>query len=346
MHDDDPYQLEDEQDESEDTDTYDDGLSEELPDGGDGAEPEEEEAENGDLRQALDTLTMPVSGLILYDPYQHYLAKIRRHPFLTRKEEEELFRNFHEQGDRLAALKLVLSHLGLVVKIANKYRWTGLSIMDLIQEGNIGLMHAVTKFDTEKGARLATYAGYWIRAMLIKYVVDNWHLVKTVTTQTHRRLLPKLLRARQKLQLLGESATTALLADHLNEKEEDVIEAQYILSLREVSLDAPISADSDQSIGDQLSSDNDDFEEDVIDDDFRIKFRYVLDGFKKALDPRDIRILDARLLGDPPATLQALGSELHLTREAVRLREKSIQKKLKKYVQQNFPEAELQIRDM
>jgi RNA polymerase sigma-32 factor len=186
-------------------------------------------------------------ALIKRDPLQAYMQEVRRYPLLTPDEEHALATRLVEHGDSTAARKLIEANLRLVVKIAYEYRRAHKNLLDLVQEGNIGLMQAVRKYDPYRGVKLSSYAAFWIRAYILKFILNNWRLVKIGTTQAQRKLFFNLRKERERLEQLGFQPTTALLAENLQVSEKDVDEMERRLAAPEASLDAPMPGDDDGS---------------------------------------------------------------------------------------------------
>src|SRR5512142_1444454 len=186
-------------------------------------------------------------GLVRYDPIRAYMAEVARHPLLGRDEEHALAVRYHEKGDVDAAYKLVASNLRLVVKIANEYRRSAFHLLDLVQEGNMGLMQAVKKYDPFKGVKLSSYAAWWIRAYIIRFVMENWRMVKLGTTQAQRKLFFNLQKERDKLLARGIEPTPRLVATPLPVEEAQVEEMAARMAADDLSLDAPASPDGDDS---------------------------------------------------------------------------------------------------
>src|SRR5919197_3565378 len=199
--------------------------------------------------KALPVLTSKGSdeGLVRYDPLRAYMAEVSRHPLLSRDEEHALAMRYHETGDFDAAYKLVASNLRLVVKIAHEYRRSAFSLLDLVQEGNIGLMQAVKKYDPFKGVKLSSYAAWWIRAYIIRFIMDNWRLVKLGTTQAQRKLFFNLAKEREKLLAHGIEPTPRLLARNLQVEEKDVEEMSARMASEDLSLDAPVGSEDESA---------------------------------------------------------------------------------------------------
>src|SRR5947209_7222415 len=211
-----------------------------------------------DLEPPPDTqLPVPVErDLARADALQRYMAEVARHPLLSREEEHDLAVKFQKTQDPAIAYRLVTANLRLVVKIAHEYRRAAFNLLDLIQEGNVGLMHAVEKYDPYRGVKLSSYAAWWIRAYILRYLMDNWRMVKLGTTQAQRKLFFNLRKEQEKLLAQGMDAAPKLLAERLNVTEQDVREMDQRLGNDEFSIDAPTSSSGDdesrQTHGDRL----------------------------------------------------------------------------------------------
>ena len=179
--------------------------------------------------------------IVKYDPLQRYLSEIRQMPALTREEEHDLAVQYRRDGDMAAGYKLVLANLRLVVTVAKEYQKNAQNILDLVQEGNIGLLEAVRKFDPFRETRFSSYAVYWVRAYMLRYLIQNVRLVKIGTTQAQRKLFFNLRKEQNKLEKEGFAPEAKLLAERLNVKESDVLEMQQRLALPDLSVDAPLS---------------------------------------------------------------------------------------------------------
>src|SRR5262249_14824850 len=186
------------------------------------------------------------------DPLQPYMQEVSKHPLLTREQEHELAVRYRETGDLNAAYRLVAANLRLVVKLAHEYHRNPLSLLDLIQEGNIGLMQAVKKYDPERGVKLSSYAAWWIRAYILRYIMDNWKLVKLGTTEAQRKLFFKLRQEQERLIAQGFEPNPKLLAERLNVTEQDVVEMDQRLGHDELSLDAPLTREGPATRADRL----------------------------------------------------------------------------------------------
>src|SRR6202171_5636785 len=193
-------------------------------------------------------LPVPVGrDLARADALQRYMAEVSRHPLLTREEEHELAVKFSRTHDPEIAYRLVTANLRLVVKIAHEYRRAAFSLLDLIQEGNVGLMHAVQKYDPFRGVKLSSYAAWWIRAYILRYLMDNWRMVKLGTTQAQRKLFFNLRKEQERLLSQGFEAQPAVLAEKVEVSEQDVRERGRRLANDEFSLDAPLASGHEES---------------------------------------------------------------------------------------------------
>lgn len=276
-------------------------------------------------------------ALEIYDPLKKYLMEIRRFPLLRREEEIELARRWREQKDRFAAYRLVVSNLRLVVKIAFDYQRAYTNLLDLIQEGNLGLMQAVKKFDPYRDVKLSSYASWWIRAYILKFIIDNWSLVKIGTTQAQRKLFFRLKKEKGRLEAMGFDAGPKLLAGVLNVTKEEVAEMDKRLAGGDLSLDAPLEEDARQTYRDVLPT-REGLEEKVAETQFREALRQKIEDFSHRLRDKEHFLLTKRLLAENPMTLQAAGSQLRISRERARQIEKRVLEKLKTYLKEQFPD--------
>ncbi len=267
------------------------------------------------------------------------MAEVTRHPLLSRAQEEELTRRYHEDPEHNldAAYTLVTANLRLVVKIAYQYRRAAFSLLDLIQEGNIGLMQAVRKFDPGRGIKLSTYAAWWIRAYILRFIMDNFRLVKLGTTTAHRKLFFNLKKEQERLAAQGIAAGPKLLAERLDVSEEDVVEMQGRLGQEEVSLDAPVGDEQKESHLDRLATGAPGAEEQLGDAELRERFIEKLRAFAEGLRGRERFIYEKRLIAEDPLTLQQIGDRYHLTRERARQIEAALTQRLKAYVAAEMP---------
>ncbi len=266
-------------------------------------------------------------------PLQLYLREIAKYPLLDPEEEFELGRKHYEEGDVHAAHRLVTSNLRLVVKIANDFRQSQLNMLDLIQEGNAGLMQAVKKFNPYKGVKLSSYAAWWIRAFVLKYIMDNKSQVKMGTTAAQRKLFFNLEKMRRKLLTEFEEVDVKLLAETLNVREKDVLEMQSRLSQPDVSLDAPLGGEDGASTHGSMIPDSLESAEDLLaNKQVQELFSKYVDQFKESLEGRDLEIFEARLIAETPQTLQQIGDTYGISRERARQIEARIIKKLRDFV--------------
>ncbi len=277
-------------------------------------------------------------ALVPQDALSRYFAEIGRHPLLTREEEQELAALVHDRGgDPEAAQKLVLSNLRLVVKIAREYQRVWTNLLDLIQEGNIGLLQAVKRFDPQRGVKLSSYAAYWIRAYILKYLIDNIRMVRVGSSRVERKLFFRLNRAKRELERSGFTPETHLLAESLDVREHDVEDMERRLAQSDLSLDMPVRDDAGSaSFGDLLAGSDKSAETLVGDQRMHEVFREHVDRFSQDLDERELRILRERILAEDPLTLQELGDEFDLTRERIRQIEKKLVGHLREYLKQNL----------
>jgi RNA polymerase sigma-32 factor len=258
-----------------------------------------------------------------------YILEINRFELLTPEEEFRLAVRFRKYNDMEAAQLLVVSNLRFVVKIAHEYRNYGMKLADLIQEGNIGLMHAVKKFDPYRGYRLISYAVWWIRAYIQNYVIKTWSLVKIGTTQAQRKLFFKLGQAKKRLEALSQkNPEFAEIADSLGVKEIDIEQMDLRLSHRDLSLDATVSDDGDVSHLDYLTYDGDDQEVSLIKKEEMELARQNIAGAMATLNEKESYIIRHRVMADNPETLQQIGDRYRITRERARQIEKQALKKL------------------
>jgi RNA polymerase sigma-32 factor len=281
------------------------------------------------------TQLVPTSGggLVPYDPFRRYLAELRKYPRLTREEEQDLARRYRDTGDREALFRLVTANLMLVVRVAYSFRRAARNMLDLVQEGNLGLLHAVERFDPELGVRLPTYAAWWVRAYMVKFLLDNVRLVRVGTTNARRKLLRNLRTEKQRLEEMGYEVGPKLLADHFGVSEQDVQDVQLALDSRDVSLDEPIGADEERRQEDLLADPRAaGADETVARGELQQRAERAIAEFREGLSERERAILERRILSDDPETLQRLGDRFGTTREAVRQAEARLMKRLKAFM--------------
>ena len=259
-----------------------------------------------------------------------YIGEINRHPLLTAEEEFKLAVELKKNNDIEAAEKLIVSNLRFVVKIAHEYRNYGIKLTDLIQEGNIGLMHAVKKFDPYKGYRLISYAVWWIRAYMQNYIIKSWSLVKIGTTQAQRKLFFKLSQAKKRLENLSEkNPEFSEIAESLGVKEVELEEMDLRLSHRDLSLDAFISEDGESTHMDSLAYEGEDQEISLIKKEEMALVKRNIAGALAKLNEKEKYIIKHRVMADHPETLQEIGNRYDITRERARQIEKQALNKMR-----------------
>jgi RNA polymerase sigma-32 factor len=281
------------------------------------------------------------TSLVPYDPLQRYLAEVRKYPFLSKEEELQLFHDYRTTGNREAAVKLILANLRVSLAIAGEYLHSGADFMDLIQEGNVGLMQAIRKFDPTKNVRFHSYAAWWVRAYVLRYLLNTYRLVKIGTTQDQRKLFYNLNKEKRKLEREGFVPDTKLLADRLNVRERDVVEMGQRLGSWDISLDAPIGPDQEGTLMEILPSPGTPADEALANEELRTLFRRKLAEFAATLDDRYADILRNRILSETPMTLDDIGKKYHLSRERARQLEEKIIKRLREYMKKEIKDFEL-----
>jgi len=274
--------------------------------------------------------------LAVYDPLRRYLWEISRYKPLSREEEHDLAVRYRKEGDREAAFRLVTSNLKLVVKIAFIYRKVYRNLLDLIQEGNIGLLQAVKRFDPYRGTRLPTYAAWWIKAYILKFLLDNARLVKVGTTNTRRKILMNLNKEKRELEARGIAPTTRLLARNLGVEESEVIEVEKGMNGSDISLDTPIGEDGGLRFADTLQMMEQSVDEKIAQGQFRELLERKFAEFAGQISEREQVILQQRLIAEEPMTLQQIADIYGITREAVRVAEKKLVAKLKRFMEDSF----------
>ena len=266
-----------------------------------------------------------------------YMAELRHHAPISREEEHDLAVRWHEEGDVEAARRMVLSNLRLVVKIAMEYRRAWTNTLDLIQEGNVGLMEAVQRFDPYKGVKLSSYGVYWIRAYILKYILDNMRSVRMGTTRAQRKLFFRLNREKRELERQGYEVEPKLLAERLEVTEDDVIDMEARLSQPDVSMAAPtLRGEGDATFGDFLPAPGDTAEENVGRSELQEVFNENVRLFAKDLGDRDRQILDQRVLAETPRTLAEMGEEFGVSRERVRQVEAKLLSRLRAFMKEKM----------
>ena len=275
-------------------------------------------------------------GLVPVDPFRRYLAEIRKYPLLTREDEQALARRYRDTGDREALFRLVTGNLMLVVRIALSFRRAARNLLDLVQEGNLGLLAAIERFDPDVGVRLPTYAAWWVRAYIVKFLLDNVRLVRVGTTNARRKLLRNLRQEKARLEAEGFEVGPKMLAEHFGVAEDDVKDVEKALYAKDVSLDAPVGDQDERTRGDVFAAPGPTVEEDVARRELQQKVHAAIGKFRKGLGDRERMILDDRLLSENPVTLQVIGERFGTTREAVRQAESRLMDRLKAFLREEM----------
>jgi RNA polymerase sigma-32 factor len=260
------------------------------------------------------------------------LSEIRRYALLTREEEHKLAVRYKELNDLDAAYRLVTANLRLVVMVAREYQRATRNLLDLIQEGNIGLMEAVKNFDPYRGIRFPSYAVWWVRAYIIRYLMNNWRMVKVGTTQAQRKLFFNLQKEKDRLEAEGIYPGRQLLAQRLDVKEAEVVEMEQRLTSSDLSIDASLDESEGRSLLDVLPSGEETAEERVAEAELRQQVGEKIRAFGNTLKDKEAVIFQSRLLAEEPLTLQDIGERYGISRERVRQIEARLKKKLKAYL--------------
>jgi RNA polymerase sigma-32 factor len=271
-------------------------------------------------------------GVVPYSPLDAYLAEIRRFSPLTREEEHAAAVDYHNTKSPDAAYKLVSGSLWLVVKIARDYERVARNVLDLIQEGNIGLMEAVRNFDPYRGVRFPSYAVWWIRAYIIRYIIANWRMVKIGTTQAQRKLFFNLKKESDRLEREGIYPSTKLLAERLDVKEGEVVEMSQRLGGSDMSFDAPLQDDNDSTLLSVIPSGGDSAEEQLAKKQLQNTLLSGLAEFESGLSDKEKLIFKGRVVSEEKQTLQELSDALSLSKERVRQIENKLRDKLRVFV--------------
>ena len=273
-----------------------------------------------------------------------YMQDVNLHKLLSAEETEKLVSRYQKEGDLQAGKDLITANLRLVVKIAGDFQkyWTN-NFPDLVQEGNIGLIRAIKKFDPDRGIKFSYYATFWIRAYILKYIMDNWRLVKLGTTQAQRKLFYKLNKEKKILEAQGIEVESSLLASRLDVRERDIIEMEQRFNGPDISLESPISTDSKMEHKDFLAQNGPSVEEIAAKREVIEKIKSFLDKQKDSLCEREKVILEDRLLQDDSRSLKNIAEQFDISRERIRQIEARLLKKIGKTLQQEMPDIGLSL---
>jgi RNA polymerase sigma-32 factor len=268
---------------------------------------------------------------VVKNSLESYLTQINQFPLLTQEEEFKLATQYRKNNDIEAAQRLITSNLRFVVKVAFEYKSYGVKLLDLIQEGNIGLMMAVKKFDPYKGYRFISYAIWWIRAYIQNFIIKTWSLVKIGTTQAQKKLFYKIGKVRKALETDRENEKKyENLANDLAVAKEDIIEMEQRMSARDLSLDAPFDDDHELTPLELLQEGSINQEDALIEEQEKKMLQDEVVNAMKRLNEKEVFVIRNRVMSETPLTLQEIGDHLHLSRERVRQIESEALKKLKK----------------
>lgn len=276
------------------------------------------------------------NALALTDPVALYMAEVRKYPLLTREQEQELAMRYRETGDKRAAEMLVTSNLRFVVKVAAEYAKFGARLIDLVQEGNVGLMHAVREFNPYKGVRLITYAVWWIRGYIQDYLMRQYSMVRIGTTQSQRKLFYRLQKEKELLESMGQEPSVQLLSSRLGVSESDVETMSQRLQGRDVSLQTAVDDNGKTTLLDFESSDDIPIDEQMGHAEMLSLLHEGIEDLKDSLNDRERELLEDRLLSDEPLTLQEIGEKYGVTREAVRQMENRLMAKIRKILEERL----------
>lgn len=303
---------------------------------------ENEEDSRGDEDESTTAIERTGGSIGRFDPLSAYMREVQRHPLLSPDEEHRLAVDYQKNPEDLAAAaRLVTANLRLVVKIAYEYRRAYRNMMDLIQEGNIGLMQAVKKYDPYRGVKLSSYAAWWIRAYMLRFILNNWRLVKLGTTQAQRKLFFNLSKEKARLSALGIEPSDAEIAKRLNVAEAEVAEMDKRLSRSDASLDASVGENDGRTVSRVELMPSPGSTPDQIAEGAELSemLQGRLSEFRETLSGKDIIIFDKRVVADEPLTLQELGDEFGVSRERVRQLEARLTGKLRDYLKETLGDA-------
>jgi RNA polymerase sigma-32 factor len=300
-------------------------------------DPEPDDFDAGAESESQDLTVIPSNLKSTYpstkDPLALYLQEIRKYPLLTREQELELAKKYYDTRDPKLAQTLVKSNLRFVVKVAAEYAKFSSKLIDVIQEGNVGLMHAVKEFNPYKGNRLITYAVWWIRGYIQEYLMRQFSMVRIGTTANQRKLFYQLQRQKQELEKMSSPENIALLSHKLGIPEDEITEMAKRLSSRDVSLDKPSSSEEDSATPLSTLLKKEDgslpLDEQMALDEQLTLLMDAINNLRESLTEKEKILLEERILSDEPLTLQEIGDKYKITREAVRQTEARLMKKIK-----------------
>jgi len=280
---------------------------------------------------------LPEKSSAKAEALQAYIQSIKRYPLLSPEKEHEVAAKYFATKDKASAQILILANLRLVVKIAYEYLRSGFHVLDLIQEGNVGLMRAIQDYDPHRGVKFSSYASHWVKAYIRSFILSNWSLVKMGTTKAQRTLFYRLQRERAKLEAMGLPAGPKLLAEKLNVNEKDVIDMSQRLSGKDISLNAPLRSEEGEgdSLVQLLKDDASAADEKLAESEVMQEFQERLDAFERTLAGKELIIFRERLRSESPKTLQDIGDIYQITRERVRQIEVRVMEKLRSYMKAN-----------
>ncbi|MGB3649600.1 MAG: RNA polymerase factor sigma-32 [Desulfobulbales bacterium] len=273
-----------------------------------------------------------------------YMQDVNSYKLLNTEETEELVLRYQKKGDLQAGNDLITANLRLVVKIAGDFQkyWTN-NFLDLVQEGNIGLIKAINKFEPNRGIKFSYYATFWIRAYILKFIMDNWRLVKLGTTQAQRKLFYKLNKEKKLLEAQGIKPESSLLANRLEVRERDIVEMEQRFNGPDISIDSPVSPDSTTEHKDLLAQNGPSVEEIAAKREIIEKIKNILDKQKNTLCEREKVILEDRLLQDDSRSLKNIAEQFDISRERIRQIEVRLLKKIGKTLQQEMPDISVSL---
>lgn len=287
-----------------------------------------------DAPEQSELATNVTGALTSTDPLSLYMAEIRKYKLLSPEEEKKLAIEYFETKSPQAAEKLITSNLRFVVSVAAEYAKFGARMIDLIQEGNIGLMHAVREFNPYKGNKLITYAVWWIRGYIREYLLKQYSLVKIGTTQEQKKLFYQLQKEQSKLESIGLEPTTALLSSRMGVSEDAVKDMRQRMSGRDVSLDRPIDEDGGRLVIDIQRNPDEIAPDDELAHAEELEIlKTNMKEIEKSLNEKELAILQNRILADEPLTLQEIGDKFGITRERARQLEERVLLKIKELIQ-------------